>query len=388
MNLFFLIGYDLDRSPWATRPRAILNTLLEEGHQVTVVDLEEPAKTHAPIHPPIGDNPAVRHLRLKQRFLSSFDAPLAAWIARRRVRDCLKEADVVHIQKPKVLTWAVGRLAVSLGKAIVYDWDDLEGAGGIRSGWSGRKVDRIEAFFARHSRAIVVASRGLKEHVERNYPAHPQLHDGPCGVDSERFNPETIPSERVEQLRTQFGLLDNKVILYHGQMEMGDPGEALLTALRELRSERKVRLLLLGGGRIQTKMVQRAKTLRLEHALVAPGYLPFEDMPALLALADVAVVLPPDNAYGRCKSPLKLYEAMAMALPIVAAKVGQAADVLPDCGMLVPANDPKALAQALQTLLDDPARARRLGQAARRRAAGQHTWNRLGQTFREIYRSL
>ena len=31
MNLFFLVGYDLDRSPWATRPRAILKEILAKG---------------------------------------------------------------------------------------------------------------------------------------------------------------------------------------------------------------------------------------------------------------------------------------------------------------------------------------------------------------------
>ena len=103
-------------------------------------------------------------------------------------------------------------------------------------------------------------------------------------------------------------------------------------------------------------------------------------------MADVAVALIPDNPYGRCKSPLKIYEAMAMGLPLVASKVGQAAEVLPGCGVLIPSGDSRALAEAISRLLDDLEEARRLGQAARARAAERHSWKGLAEIFLQLYK--
>jgi len=102
MNILFVIGYDLERSPWATRPRAILDGILAQGHEVTVVDLAEPGKRHAPIHPPLPAN--VAHIRLRQRYLTPLDAPIAILSARRKFLPLLRKTDIVHIQKPKLLT--------------------------------------------------------------------------------------------------------------------------------------------------------------------------------------------------------------------------------------------------------------------------------------------
>jgi glycosyltransferase involved in cell wall biosynthesis len=75
-----------------------------------------------------------------------------------------------------------------------------------------------------------------------------------------------------------------------------------------------------------------------------------------------------------------MLEAMAAGLPVVATRVGDVPRVIdPSCGVLVPARDPGALANAIAALLADPARLRRLGAAARARARehfGAEGWAR------------
>ena len=77
-------------------------------------------------------------------------------------------------------------------------------------------------------------------------------------------------------------------------------------------------------------------------------------------------------------SPTKLYEYMAMGRPIVASAVGQIAEVLVDgeSALLVPPDDPEALARAIVRLVDDTSLRARLGQTARRAAEESHTWRR------------
>ena len=90
-----------------------------------------------------------------------------------------------------------------------------------------------------------------------------------------------------------------------------------------------------------------------------------DDVPALLAAADALVL--PSWIEGL---PLVVLEAMAAGVPVVASSVGGTPEAVVDgeTGLLVPPRDVEALADALDELLGDPERARRLGQAGRRRA--------------------
>ena len=88
----------------------------------------------------------------------------------------------------------------------------------------------------------------------------------------------------------------------------------------------------------------------------------------LLARASVAwIPLRRHGNYDRAV-PTKLVEAMAMGRPVVASDLPRMAAIVRStgCGIVVPADDPAAHAEAIRSLLDDPDRARRMGEAGRR----------------------
>ena len=66
---------------------------------------------------------------------------------------------------------------------------------------------------------------------------------------------------------------------------------------------------------------------------------------------------------------------MAAGLPVVASSLGQIPDALDGCGVLVPPSDPAALARAIDSLAQDPARRAELGERARRLAVDRHSWS-------------
>lgn len=88
-----------------------------------------------------------------------------------------------------------------------------------------------------------------------------------------------------------------------------------------------------------------------------------EDVRPLVAGATIVAQPSREDAF-----PLSVVEAMAAARPIVASAVGGIPAQLGDTGVLIPPEDPVALATAIVNLLDDPLRRESLGQAARRRA--------------------
>ncbi len=119
-----------------------------------------------------------------------------------------------------------------------------------------------------------------------------------------------------------------------------------------------------------------------------------EDMPALFASADI-VVLP---SYYREGVPKSLIEAAACALPLVTTDMPGCRDVVTDGvdGLLVPPRNAGALRNAIARLLDAPALARRLGNAARSKALAQfderivirrtlETWREVLPTSRAAY---
>ena len=131
------------------------------------------------------------------------------------------------------------------------------------------------------------------------------------------------------------------------------------------RSHGEVALVLAGDGEVE-ELRRAAEDAGLESRVVIPGWLAHAEAMKLLDGALVFVLPSQDEGL-----PVALLEAMARGLPCVATPVGGIPDVITDDvnGVLVPVDEPEALAQALHRVLDDPATARRLGDRARESAA-------------------
>jgi glycosyltransferase involved in cell wall biosynthesis len=85
-----------------------------------------------------------------------------------------------------------------------------------------------------------------------------------------------------------------------------------------------------------------------------------------------------------------LLEAMAAGRPVVATRVGGNPEVVVDgeSGLLVPPQDPEALAAAVLRLLREPGLAQRLGAAARRRVEAEFTLERMVRRMEDLYADL
>jgi len=145
-------------------------------------------------------------------------------------------------------------------------------------------------------------------------------------------------------------------------------------ALRAARPDARLRIVGDGPGRGALEEHLRARGLRDAADLV--GAVAPAAVPAELRRMDAAVApYPPLERFYF--SPLKVVEAMAAGVPVVASAVGDLPALVRDGGegLLVPPGDPAALAGALLRLAADPALRGRLGRAARARVLAEHTWN-------------
>ena len=169
--------------------------------------------------------------------------------------------------------------------------------------------------------------------------------------------------------------------------------DTVIDALAEMDDD-TVRLLIVGGPGDAgvtaedpegQRLLARAHERGVSDQVVLTGQLSREDMPAVLRSADAVVCTPWYEPFGIV--PL---EAMACAVPVVAAAVGGLTDTVVDgvTGRLVPPQDPTALAEVLGEELADPARLRRYGEAGRLRVEARYSWDRVAADTAKTYRSI
>jgi len=217
--------------------------------------------------------------------------------------------------------------------------------------------------------ALLAVSNGVAAYLEEYPEARDRVHVLPNAVDPQRFRPGLDPAWPAP--RGSF------VIGFVGTLKPWHGLQTLAAAFNLLhRFAPDTRLLIVGAGTGQDQLVADLRRRHLLDAVHLTGARSSSDIPGLLASMDVAVAPAPalPNFYF---SPLKIFEYMAAGLPIVASDVGQISELIRDGenGVLCRADDPAALASALDRVRRDPALGARLGRAARATVLRSHTWD-------------
>jgi glycosyltransferase involved in cell wall biosynthesis len=124
--------------------------------------------------------------------------------------------------------------------------------------------------------------------------------------------------------------------------------------------------------------------------VIFTGRVPHEQILDYYRLIDVFVVPRTNDRVSQLVTPLKPYEAMAMEKALVVSSVGALLEIVTDgeTGRTFAPEDPLALAEVLEQLLDDPAQRTRLGRAARAWVSEHRTWSANGRRYRELYERL
>jgi glycosyltransferase involved in cell wall biosynthesis len=146
----------------------------------------------------------------------------------------------------------------------------------------------------------------------------------------------------------------------------------------------QVRLRIVGEGPTRPQLAHLINQLVLQERVELVGQLAPEDMPAAYAQADLLAL--PSFYESQC---VALLEGLACSLPVVAAPVGLAPQILTDgrAGQLATDNSPLALAQALKKLLVRSEEWLQLGQAARI-AATSYGLEQCSEGFLKLYASI
>jgi len=378
-----LIPYDLEFQPFTIRTAMFAAELVNRGHRVRIIyGLMRESKRGNRVHFSLPEGTEATAVR-------AFRSP-RAW---REMARAVRDADVVHFQK-SLPPFAQLALALSwwYGRPVHQDWDDYEFAfwkQAASDAWgSGEALwPRLARTF--HAGARAVATGSMERVIPRMvdslggasmflrgksiaWGADPaDVFPARVGVDADRF----APSRSSEELRARLGLT-GPTVLFAGSFDVHPDLVFFAEALRVLfREAPEAQCLVVGGGFGRKRLVELlGADLPPRAVVMTDGLVPFHEMPAHVASADIAALPFRDTPVNRCKSSLTLLESMASGLPCVTHDVGDIGWMLGDGGLIAPHGDPQAFGRLLAELARDPARRAQLGGNARARAAERFSW--------------
>jgi glycosyltransferase involved in cell wall biosynthesis len=305
--------------------------------------------------------------------------------------------DLLYACKPLFASYGVGlRERRATGKPLVLDIDDWERGFSLQamaslpplrklrylasstlkphmnhSWWNSLICDRKTAL----ADNITVSNSFLQRKYGGTIVSHgrdtasfrPDLHDGAAmrakhGLDATApvvmFLGTIQPYKGIRDLIETMALMENReaVLALVGVADDAHSREAVAAAERLL------------GGRLRTFGLQ-----------------PFAKVPEFLAAADVIVIPQRRTRATVGQMPAKLFDAMAMARPVVATAVSDIPAVLGDCGWVVEPDSPELLAAAIDDVLYRPEEAARRGRLARAKCEREFSWDAMERALIPIF---
>ncbi len=215
------------------------------------------------------------------------------------------------------------------------------------------------AFCFKYSTRLIAVSEAVKDHLCSQGVPENKIYVIHNGVDLARFTPMPIL-----QMKEALGV--DHTVPTVGMFGRLAPEKGYRTAMQAIKCITKVypevTLLIVGDGRERQDLEQYADFLGIGSHVRFEGFVP--DIVLLMSACDLVLVPSIKEGFG-----LAAVEAMALERPVIAAAAGGLCEIVIDgeTGILVPPENPEAMASALVDVLSKPSRALEMGEKGRRR---------------------
>lgn len=299
--------------------------------------------------------------------------------------------DLIHAHSPALNGLAALRASRRLGIPLVYEirafWEDAAvGNGTSAEGSIKYRITRgLENHVVRQADAIAVICDGLRRDLaERGVPAE-KIVVSPNGVDLDLFG-SPLPVDKT--LVAELGLADKHVIGYIGSFYDYEGIDDLIAAIPLMR--RDVHLLLVGGGPVEAALRTQADASPAASRIHFVNRVPNEEVERYYSLIDILAYPRKRMRLTELVTPLKPLEAMAQGRLVAASDVGGHKELIVDrdTGTLFAADDPAAIAKALDGLLDRPGDWFAMRLRARHFVEAERSWQTNIERYDAVYHLL
>jgi glycosyltransferase involved in cell wall biosynthesis len=270
-----------------------------------------------------------------------------------------------------------GTLARVLRRPLVFDYQGSLTEEMLDHGFVKRDgallpwLRRLERRINRLPQMIITSSDNARQRLTRTRPPG-KLSTVVDSVDKEFLAADGLSTEERTSMRNRLGIPDqSQVIVYLGLLAPYQGSDLLLRAARTIANAKPNAFFLLMGFPGVEQYQRQAEQLGLGDRISFPGRIPYPEAHRYLALGDVAVAPKMSLTEGNGK----IYNYMAMGLPVVAFDADANREILGDLGIYARHGDEADFAAKVIEVLNNPERGRALGAELRAHAVEALSWN-------------
>jgi glycosyltransferase involved in cell wall biosynthesis len=393
--LYFHQHFGTPQGSSGTRSYEMARALLAAGHQVTMVcGSYQRAALNLPYDEKIGwsrgEIDGIDVISLPLPYSNRDSLAKRTWLflrfAWRSIRIALRFDYDLLFATSTPLTAGLPGIAASLlrRRPFVFEvrdlWPELPRALGMRNPILLGGMSLLEWLSYRSAQACVGLSPGIVAGIQgRSQPGKP-IAMIPNGADLDLFQPGNR-----HDLRLPGVMPDDFVAAFTGAHGIANGLDALLAAaaLLKERGKARIKLLFIGDGKEKDRLAQRAEAEGLTNCLFFDP-LPKTELSALVGSLNCGLMIlknVPAFYYGT--SPNKFFDYISAGLPVLNNYPGWLADLITEhqCGLVVPPDDPDALAEVLICMAERPEECARMGRNARALAEAQFAREKLAGQF-------
>jgi glycosyltransferase involved in cell wall biosynthesis len=292
----------------------------------------------------------------------------------RSLSDWGRRVDLVYIFKQCLGSAQYGWALASISRVpILLDIDDY-----VTSGSSIQKLllkDALIRLLPIKATKIVVASLELLNLYEGS-SLRQKTHYIPNSVDLDLFQPVRGRKEN-----------STPTFAWPGDLNSLGMCELIIRALAGMKNDAE--LIIIGEGHARSELQKLAADLDVGQRVRFVGPVTHFEVPSILAGADAGLLPLLNTLHDRCKCPIKLYEYMAMELPVVSVDFGEASHVISDVGCgLTSHNDPNSLARAMDQVVEELGLWRNMGRRGRQYLVENQNWDILSRKLEQVLTSM
>lgn len=367
----------------STHVRETCNALIRFGHEVRILTPAPGDLTH--VHAEVVHVPPVRkkwlgsdtrYVVLNRRMTKAIREQIRTW-----------QPDAIY-ERYSLYQTAGAQLAHKYNIPRILEVNTLlarEQAHRLHFPWLANIVENA---LWRREKAIICVSNKLKklmiDAAGINESAMVGFEISPVAVDIDRFDPNVPPDPDLLRIKG-----DRPLAGYVGTLTAWHGVDLFFDVARIFKERGNPTIIMPVGGEPERVDRLRAKVKEegLEDHLIFYGSIDHQRVPAFLSAMDVCVI--PDTQDW--SSPTKFFEFAAMKRPIIASRSPSVEEVFGatgTSGLFFQRGDAVGMADAIESILNDPDLGRRLGESARRRVEEKYTWAASVKTIMDLYAKM
>jgi colanic acid biosynthesis glycosyl transferase WcaI len=270
----------------------------------------------------------------------------------------VRKVDVVVGTSPQFFT-VISAWALAKFKRVPFVFElrdiwpaSITAVGAMRGSWIIKILEKLELFLYCQADLIISVTHSFKLELQNRGVSADKIKVVLNGVDLSKYRPL---AEKDKEFSEKFQLQGKFVAGYVGTHGLAHALDSIIEAAELLKGENNIRIVFAGGGADRSRLERMVETRCLYNVVMIPRQ-PKENMQKIWSLCDISLVSLKDTPLFSTVIPSKIFESMAMKIPIIiSVPEGEATEIVitEKAGLIVPPENSNKLAGAILKIKND-----------------------------------